>query len=824
MVSLTLLVCGPAAGAPPALIGSGPPGGEVRLIARSPTNPAVVFAAADTVWKSTDGGAHWAPYGKRMVRMFVSGMVIGPGPVDDVLIVGNGSIVRSTAGGDWQQTTDPATQPVDHLAQAPTHPARMVTSIRISGATACPAVITRRTENAGRTWFPPVEAPMPCTPLAQGIDDPVIIASPTDPNSFWIGTTGILFLWHSADGGRTWQQQPTPDVFAVDRLRLSIPPPYDQLVATSGLNDDVFHQPLSGGVFMAGFPGSCPAIQPEAFVLARHLLGCGTSVGPVANDLTAAAGGMSALAAGSPGILRQAASTWLPSVAGMDAQLVLGAARLGDGSLVLAASTGMYRRIPGGAWTPWSDGLVGFDPLPGGGLDPAPGAGFGPGVLTADGRGGVLVVSGGRIWRRGAVDAAWSPVPLPSPDVTQLSRIATRSHPLYAVDTRRIFASDDGGATWPRVRALANPQVFDPPASAPARAFATSFDAVKGRTRLWRTDDRGATWHPLPSPAGGFCLIYRLEADPRDPDHLVALATVLVPFQVSDTSGNLGTQKEFQTTVIISHDGGRSWTHLVGRVVPEVTQFAFDRDAAGVIYAGSFWDGLWASADDGLTWGRVPGAAPNQAVTSFLPETIPVVTAAGRAAVAWRLFATLARVRSGITRVDARVRRPSVRGRPRLHGRRTGRVATCTGGRAVGAPTEVLWLASRRQIGHGRRIRLPGSSVGRPVHCEVHAVTPYAIVFHRSRTVSPIGRPFAERPRIGGQTRVGTRVTCRATWYGSPASIAYTWRVSGKVRARERTYVVGAADAFRPLTCSTSARNRYGTFMPRTSPAIRVRR
>ena len=329
----------------------------------------------------------------------------------------------------------------------------------------------------------------------------------------------------------------------------------------------------------------------------------------------------------------------------------------------------------------------------------------------------------------------------------------------------------------------------------------------------------------MPSPPGGFKTIVTLGVDPADADHLVARATVLVAFEISDQNGNLGTMTEYDTTVIVSHDGGHTWGPRVRRVVPEATAFAFDRDAPGVIYAGSFWDGLWASADDGVTWGQVPGPSRDQAVTSFLPEIAqPVAATSARAAAPWRLYATIGRVHSGFARVDARVRLPKLRGKPHHNGRRVGRVATCTGASLVGGgPSLTTWLDGNRKIGTGRRFRLPASAVGRPVRCEFRADTPYANVFRRSAAITPVGRPYTKRPRISGGRRVGSRATCRVAWRGRPTTIAYTWRVGGATRGSGSTYVPRSADAGHGLTCTASARNAYGAYRT-TSTITKVRR
>ena len=256
---------------------------------------------------------------------------------------------------------------------------------------------------------------------------------------------------------------------------------------------------------------------------------------------------------------------------------------------------------------------------------------------------------------------------------------------------------------------------------------------------------------------------------------------------------------------------------------PNAVAFAFDREAPGVLYAGTYWDGIWASADDGLTWGQIPGLAADQAVTSFVSEGAPASAGAKAARTStWRLYATIGRVGAGFARIDARVRKPTLLGTPHHNGRRTGRIATCTGAAVIGAPSATTWFAGRVQIGKGRRFRLPASAVGLPVRCQVQAATPYATVLRRSASLRPVGRPFP----AGGTVRsaaAAMRVASRAassSWTASraPPATRGAWRARSAPPGAHR---IPQPTPGRP-TCTATAHNQYGR-TARTSAAAKVR-
>ena len=385
--------------------------------------------------------------------------------------------------------------------------------------------------------------------------------------------------------------------------------------------------------------------------------------------------------------------------------------------------------------------------------------------------------------------------------------------------------SEDRGATWRVAMPPGKPAssfdcvatVYDPPAGDPNMAYATFGDS----DRLWVTNDRGVRWAALPRTKQTFVSPTKLAVDPRDARHLAAM--VMVPDLINGANDRPGLSEATTRHVEldVSDDGGRTWNRPAGAteahaVFPDAATFAFDAEAPGVIYAGTRFDGVWATADDGVTWGPLAGQGADQSVTSFLPDA-PIPTAAAATAVAprvaapWRLFAAVGRVRSGLARIDRHPRRPPVNGRPRAAARRTEHVATCSGGSTIsGVRSSVTWLAGGLEVGHGRRIRLPAKAVGLPVVCVFHAKTAFADVGRASPAVRPVGRPYQASRRIRGAAKAGSTLTCVVRWRGRPTRTSYMWRVRGVVRSSRATLKLTAGDRGRRATCTATARNRYG--------------
>lgn len=92
--------------------GAGQPGGYVTNVVSDPTNANILYAAGDTVYKSTDGGLNWAAANTGLLHnMFTFGQVsVISNGAQIFATTGNGGVYKSTDGAaTWTQLTTPFT-------------------------------------------------------------------------------------------------------------------------------------------------------------------------------------------------------------------------------------------------------------------------------------------------------------------------------------------------------------------------------------------------------------------------------------------------------------------------------------------------------------------------------------------------------------------------------------------------------------------------------------------------------------------------------------------------------------------------------------------
>jgi len=204
---------GPLPGAPAA----------VRGLAADP-NTGVLYAASDGVWRSGDAGASWQ----------TSDAV----PFDDVdeLFLANGAfyaikagaLLKSADGKTWQQilagvhafafdanvlyagTARGLLVSLDGGATWKTLDAAETTAIAVAPSRSSTLYRSanglQRSDDGGATWHA-VESPVAVHHIA---------VDPRAESSLWIAGEGTL--WHSADGGRTWEEQTGNLPAAVEQL------------------------------------------------------------------------------------------------------------------------------------------------------------------------------------------------------------------------------------------------------------------------------------------------------------------------------------------------------------------------------------------------------------------------------------------------------------------------------------------------------------------------------------------------------------------------------------------------------------------------------
>jgi len=186
--------------------------GRITALAVDPTNANVVYAgAADGgVWKTTDGGIHWAPLTDTQPSLAVGSIAIDPSN-HSTIYVGTGEenyngdayygagILKSTDGGtSWAQIKGPFGGPnnafaggafIGALAVEPDNSAVILAGVRIyMGTTGI-----YRSEDGGATW----------TSVLSASDGRAIVFDPSNGNIAYAALQSIG-VYKSFDAGKTW--------------------------------------------------------------------------------------------------------------------------------------------------------------------------------------------------------------------------------------------------------------------------------------------------------------------------------------------------------------------------------------------------------------------------------------------------------------------------------------------------------------------------------------------------------------------------------------------------------------------------------------------
>ena len=157
-----------------------------------------------------------------------------------------------------------------------------------------------------------------------------------------------------------------------------------------------------------------------------------------------------------------------------------------------------------------------------------------------------------------------------------------------------LSVSPDGGESWDRIRTPmpieGNVRALGVYPDTPERVLAGTDSGV------YRSDDRGATWHDLGAPTDGI-QVWSVAVDPLESD------TIFV-----------GTRPD----AFRSRDGGKTWEELSLGVTnpcpvgtPRTTNIIVDPRDHRTVWAGIEVDGVYKSLDGGDSWVHLPDLGPD---------------------------------------------------------------------------------------------------------------------------------------------------------------------------------------------------------------------
>ncbi|HSG38686.1 MAG TPA: hypothetical protein VLE27_03515, partial [Thermoanaerobaculia bacterium] len=515
------------------------------------------------------------------------------------------------AGGRWS-TLGPDGGTVFALAVDPGDPRIVYAGTRGGGG-------VFKSYDAGETWEPASSG----LPRDLGGHVTALAVDPIRRTTLWAGTRGFG-VWKSTDGGASWSRSLLPAVFEAKNVFSLAVDPRTPDVVYAGTGDGLFKTTNGGATWAAkvtGLPApvyvAALAIDPSRtnIVYAGHLFD-GIFKSTDSGESWAESDRGIAENSGATALEvhpRQPATVFAGTLRGVSRSTDRGAnwtsanflteqedrvldlaVHPGNPRIVFAgtALTGAWRSDDGGAhWIPINSGLT-SPQVRALAADPA-GAALYAGTEGEINRGGVFKSADGRTWRRtveGLKAAGVSSVAV-EPDGTLWAASGSVGGPLG------LYRSGDGGRTWiltpPHPDATRAAVAADPVRPGTVYAQVTLEREGTFTPALFRTTDSGRTWTRLPDPPA---FARTMEIDPR------------------------GILVFYEDGVLISRDGGATWTRSAGEIndFGTVADVAVDPVSPNILYAVANVPGgrfspaegrAYKSTDGGVTWTRIGAQA-----------------------------------------------------------------------------------------------------------------------------------------------------------------------------------------------------------------------
>ncbi len=624
----------------------GPQGGSIGSLALAPSSPSTVYAAASTVFKTTNGATTWAAV--------PNGLFVGPDgwqalAVDptnaNIAYVGGGSgggFKTTDGGASWNAMNGLPLFNINCFGIDPTTPttvyagvigdgvyksidggatwnllagtATLAFSIAVNPATPQTVYVGTldqgvvKSTDGGSTW----------TPMNNGLTNTqiaTVVITPSSPNTVYVGTFGGG-MFKTTNGGSSWNAINTGltnlTVFSI----VIHPSASGRLYAGTG--DGVFKTTTAGSSWTAvntGLPASAEvrsvALDPTTSTSSPTLYATSGVVGIFkstngGSSWTAMNAGLDAvdigalaidpvttttLYAGSFGLFKSidGSASWTEASTGLNDKLVHGLAvdPVTPNVVYATTSDGVYKSVnAASSWSLSSSGITSV----------------GANAVTIDPTNSAVLYTGtyfgGGIFKSTNAGASWTPASFGLGSATAIPAILvdpTNPNVVYAATTNGVSKSTDGALHWASansgltglngqgVTALA----IDPGATSTLYAAAPAGGVFK-------TVDAAATWNQvLVAPA------FTVAVDPTSPNTVY----------VGSYYGSTGVYK--------STNGGGTWGILSnGLYSTTVGRFAIDPTDTDVIYAGTFGGGVFDRDQGAVTPTPTISATPTPTATA----------------------------------------------------------------------------------------------------------------------------------------------------------------------------------------------------------------
>jgi photosystem II stability/assembly factor-like uncharacterized protein len=629
---------------------SGPQGGVIQTIELHPTDPDTVFAGgAGGVFKSTNGGALWAPLSQSLpVNERVEDLLIDPGTPQIMYAYAAWKLYKTTDGGlIWNPLFGGS--PLNCVTMSFDNPQHLAIG-RSEGS-------VWYSDDGGTSWSD-ITADMP----GYSIKDIAF----GDGDELWAGTdivsgVGNGLLYHKPDGDTSWYPINNLGQAASSEIHTIFVDPQNHNIVYVGLADKDNHKfNATSDVYLVKTANGGTSWTPLYLPFTDAMVNV---MGRASYDT------MLYVGTGAQAFRSDDDTNWTwvsPSGFSGDMADIAVDPRNTDVLYLPRRAYGIVKSTDRGAnWTPINDGLLNTTIAL---------------IALGDPSGGTLyaaAISGEGTYKSTDYGGSWTNVTgggITHPWADELVVSPTDPQTIWQVaDVGQFYVSHNGGISWTTTIDPFHGYGFRAGTISAAAIAPSDPDvvyAVKSGFGIFKSADGGWTWEFLPQSEVDYT--YSLAIHPTDPDivfsgysskpfqdwamvrrstdggviwttvlsvpHSSGITSVVIDPQNPNTvyAGSTGPSDGGGGQIYHSTNGGDTWSplnpHLTALTVWGQPQLIGDPATPSTAYAATWLGGTWKTTDAGQTWTLLEQAPQSSTALSLDPANPNVIYAADRTA------------------------------------------------------------------------------------------------------------------------------------------------------------------------------------------------